>query len=194
MKKEPSLRPFLVIALLLAFGLTSCAAKPEVSLPLGGTSQPLPTLTPNPTFMISSESSSGVESSGLDCENDARFLEDLTFPDGEIVTPGQTIDKHWSVQNLGSCDWGAGYRLIHLGQDDFEAPEAVALYPARAGTNAVWQVELRAPQKVGQYISQWQAQAPDGSTFGDVVYILISVEKATTTPTATPLISPTPTP
>ena len=128
------------------------------------------------------------------CKHDARFLEDLTFPDGEVVTPGQTIDKRWSVQNLGSCDWGAGYRLIHLGQDDFLAPEAVALYPARAGTNAVWQVELQAPLEVGQYVSQWQAQAPDGSTFGDVVYILISVEKATPTPTATPLISPTPTP
>ncbi len=194
MKKEPYPRPFLVIVLLLAFVLTSCASKPEVSLPFGGTPQPLPTLTPNPTFIISSESSSGVKSSGLDCENDARFLEDLTFPDGEIVTPGQTIDKRWSVQNLGTCDWTSGYRLIHLGKDDFEAPETVALFPARAGTNAVWQVELRAPQEVGQYISQWQAQAPDGSKFGDVVYILITVEKATPTPTATPLISSTPTP
>ena len=182
--------PFVVIMMLLVSGLQSCASKPEISLPTGGTPQPLPTHTPNPTFESSAES----QPAEYDCENDARFLEDLTFPDGAIVTPGQTIDKRWSVQNLGSCDWGTGYRLIHLGQDDFEAPEAVALYPARAGTNAIWQVELRAPLEVGQYVSQWQAQAPDGSTFGDVVYILISVEKPTPTPTATPLISPTPTP
>jgi hypothetical protein len=190
MRKEQSVRLSVVILVLLAFGLPSCASKPEMSRPLGETLQPLPTLTPNPTF----ESPSGVQSVGFDCENDARFLEDVTFPDGEIVTPGQTIDKRWSVQNLGSCDWGEGYRLIHLGQDDFPAPDALALYPARAGTNAVWQVELQAPLEVGQYVSQWQAQAPDGSTFGDIVYILISVEEATPTPTATPLISPTPTP
>jgi hypothetical protein len=151
-------------------------------------------MTPNPAFVTSSESSVGVEPSMSGCENDARFLEDLTFPDGEVVVPDQTIDKRWAVQNTGSCDWGPDYRLLHLGEDEFEAPEAVALYPARRGTNAIWQVELHAPREVGQYISQWQAQAPDGTMFGDVVYILIFVEKPTPTPTETPLISPTPTP
>lgn len=187
-------RNIVLSLIFVAMMLQSCSSIPEVSEPLSSTPQPLPTLTPNPTFVSAPESSSGGEPSSLNCENDARFLDDLSFPDGEIVAPGQTIDKRWSVQNSGSCNWGTGYRLIHLGQDEFVAPEAVTLYPARADTNAVWQVDLKAPSETGQYISQWQAQAPDGTMFGDVVYILISVEKPTPTPTTKPLISSTPMP
>ena len=194
MKKRPAMRTLALCTVFLTLWLPSCASGPETSMPSVELRQPIPTMTPNPTFVTSSESSSGVEPSRSDCENDARFLEDLTFPDGEVVVPGQTLDKRWSVQNNGSCDWGADYRLLHLGEDEFGAPEAVALYPARGGTNAIWQVGLQAPREVGQYVSQWQAQAPDGTMFGDVVYILISVKKPTPTPTATPLISPTPTP
>jgi len=194
MKRENALRKLALCTVFLALWLSSCVSKPETSVPSAGLLQPIPTMTPNPDFTTSAESTSGVNSSGSGCENDARFLEDLTYPDGEVVVPGQTIDKRWSVQNNGSCDWGPDYRLIHLGEDDFEAQDAVALYPARGGTNAIWQVGLQAPREVGQYVSQWQAQAPDGTMFGDVVYILISVEKPTPTPTATPLISSTPTP
>jgi len=194
MKKVAAVQTLVLSAILLTLVLPSCASKPEPYATLEWTSQPFPTLTPNPNFVSPSGSSSGVETSGQACENDARFLEDLTFPDGQVVVPGQIFDKRWSVQNTGSCDWASDYRLVHLGQDEFDAPETVALYPARAGTNAVWQVDLQAPRKVGQYVSQWQAQAPDGSPFGDVVYILISVESPTPTPTATPLVSPTPTP
>jgi hypothetical protein len=188
MKKHISARIVVVSMFFLILVLQSCTSKPELSVPLGETAQFIPTLTPNPVY----EEGSVAGQPGHDCENDARFVEDLTFPDGEVVVPGQTIDKRWSVDNIGTCDWGAGYYLVHLGDDEFEAPEAVALYPARADTNAVWQVELQAPVDVGQYVSQWQAQAADGTMFGDVVYILISVEKATPTPTVTPLISETP--
>lgn len=128
----------------------------------------------------------------FNCENDARFLEDLTIPDYSIVVPAEILDKRWAVQNSGSCDWNQDYRLVRLGQDAFEGPRFLALYPARAGTSAVWQVRLLAPEEPGSYVSQWQAQSPNGTLFGEVVYILVNVELPTATPSPTPLISPTP--
>jgi hypothetical protein len=128
----------------------------------------------------------------LACQDDALFLEDLTIPDGSIITPGAILDKRWSIQNSGTCDWGEDYRLLRLGEDSFEGPQSLALYPARAGSTAVLRVELYAPLTPGDYLSRWQAQSPDGTLFGDVVYVLIVVEAPTPTATVTPLISSTP--
>lgn len=116
------------------------------------------------------------------CLNSARFLADLTIPDGTVVTAGATIDKRWSVQNDGTCDWGPGYRLAHVAGDGLIGPEEVALFPARAGASAVWQVVLQAPETPGEYISQWQARAPDGTVFGDVVFVLVVVLTPQPTP------------
>jgi hypothetical protein len=80
------------------------------------------------------------------------------------------------VENSGTCNWGPGYRLVRIGQDAFEGPEEIDLYPARAGATAVLQVALQAPEIPGEYISRWRAQAPDGSFFGEELYILIVVE------------------
>ena len=128
-------------------------------------------ITPTPARSLQS-GSPGIVSS---CTDDARFVEDLTVPDGESVGPGEKIDKRWSVQNSGSCDWGPDYRLVRLSDDAFGGPDEVALYPARAGTGAVWQVVLEAPESPGEFRSRWQAQAPDGSMFGEDVFLVIVV-------------------
>lgn len=128
-------------------------------------------VTPTPVSPPSADSTAMAET----CENDARFVEDLTIPDGEHVAPGEEIDKRWSVQNTGSCDWGPGYRLVRISGDAFAGPDEIALYPARAGTDAIWQVLLEAPEFLGEYSSRWQAQAPDGSRFGDDVFVVVVV-------------------
>ena len=112
-----------------------------------------------------------------DCFNDARFLEDLTIPDGTRVLPGEVIDKRWSLQNNGTCDWGSGYRLLRRDDSAIQGGEEQALYPARQGALAIWQVELVAPQEEGEYLASWQALSPEGESFGDVVFILIVVDQ-----------------
>jgi hypothetical protein len=121
------------------------------------------------------------------CTNEAVYLEDLTVPDGTIVSPGQRLDKRWAVRNTGSCNWNAAYRLVPLGESEFSAPEAVALYPARAGEVATLQVVLDAPGSPGEYASRWQPQAPDGSLFGEPVFVFVLVEQPTPTPEPTPI-------
>jgi len=111
------------------------------------------------------------------CVNGASFIEDLTVPDGTSVSPGERLDKRWAVQNSGSCDWGPGYRLVQLDSGSFVGRQESALYPARAGENAVWQVELVAPEEPGEYLASWQARAPNGELFGEQVFVLIEVQR-----------------
>ena len=120
------------------------------------------------------------------CTNDAEFLEDLTLPDGTLVLPGAALDKRWLILNRGGCGWGPEYRLVQIGDSRIQGPRELALYPAVAGGQATWQVSLVAPQEEGEYISRWQAQAPDGTTFGDEVYVLIVVDATPLTPSPIP--------
>jgi hypothetical protein len=55
------------------------------------------------------------------------------------------------------------------------APTEIALYPARAGTQTTLRIVFTAPQTAGTYQNAWQAYAPDGSAFGEAVYMQVSV-------------------
>ncbi len=134
-------------------------------------------MTPTPADVIAPR----IPAATATCVNSARFLADLTIPDGMPVMVGETIDKRWSVENDGTCDWGPGYRLVHVAGEGLTGPEEVALFPARAGSSAVWQVVLQAPSVQGEYMSTWQARAPDGALFGELVYVIVIV-KAPPTP------------
>lgn len=123
------------------------------------------------------------------CSNDAQFVEDLTLPDGTKVLPGAALDKRWLMLNRGGCDWGPEYRLVQIGDSRIHGPRELALYPAVAGGQATWQVPLVAPLEEGEYISRWQAQAPDGTAFGDEVYVLIVVDASPLTPSPIPTAS-----
>jgi hypothetical protein len=107
--------------------------------------------------------------------DDALYLEDLTVPDGTTVAPGEQVDKRWSMRNTGTCDWGPGYRLSPLGTNALAEEGEVALYPARAGAEAIWRVTFAAPREEGEYLGQWQAVSPQGEAFGEAVFALIEV-------------------
>ena len=140
------------------------------------TAPPTATITPTPTATPP-------------CENDLVFLSDVTVPDGAQFLPGQPIDKQWAVRNAGNCDWSAAYRLVLTSGNAMGPRSELALYPARAGAEAVIQVPMQAPAEPGAYTSRWQARDPDGELFGNVIFIKIEVialpgsEPATETPT-----------
>ncbi len=123
---------------------------------------PSPTVTPTPTATPP-------------CTSDLVFLNDLTIPDGSQFLPGQGIDKQWGVRNAGSCDWDARYRLVLVSGSALGPRSEVALYPARAGNEAVLAVPMQAPPDPGQYMGRWQARDPEGRLFGNVVFVKIEV-------------------
>lgn len=111
-----------------------------------------------------------------DCSNDLQFVDDLTIPDNTTTTFGLMLDKQWLVENTGTCHWNAQYRLRNVGGAALGAPAEIALYPARAGTQATIEIEFTAPFTEGVYESAWQAIDPNGNSFGDPIYMRIVVQ------------------
>jgi len=111
-----------------------------------------------------------------DCSNNLTFVEDLTIPDNMFTTFGLALDKQWLVQNSGTCNWNSDYRLKHIGGAELGAPEEVALFPAKAGTQATIEILFTAPFTEGAYESAWQAIDPNGTVFGDPIFIRIAVQ------------------
>jgi len=131
---------------------TDSPSKPEEA-----TASPAPTIAPS-------------------CISNLLYLEDLTVPDGTVVTPGEQLDKRWLVENNGSCNWDVQYSLVLIGGPQLDAPREQALYPARSGTQVMIQINFTAPEEPGPYRSAWQAQDPEGNLFGDPIYIDILVQ------------------
>jgi hypothetical protein len=104
-------------------------------------------------------------------------LEDLTVPDGSLVTPGSTLDKRWRVENSGTCNWDEKYRLKLVSGLEMGAQTEQALYPARSGTQAVLRIIFTAPEEPGPYRSAWQAYDPHGEPFGDPIFIEVIVQE-----------------
>lgn len=125
-------------------------------------STPLPTIFPT--------------TNPADCVNDLTFLEDLTIPDNMFATFGLALDKQWLVENSGTCHWNAAYRLRNIGGAALGAPAEIALYPARAGTQATLRILFTAPFTEGVYESAWQAIDANGNLFGDPIYIRVAVQ------------------
>jgi hypothetical protein len=111
-----------------------------------------------------------------ECSNDLTFLEDLTVPDNMFATFGLVLDKQWLVENSGTCHWNSAYRLRNVGGASLSAPEEIALYPARAGTQATLRILFTAPFAEGVYESAWQAMDANGNPFGDPIYIRVAVQ------------------
>jgi len=110
------------------------------------------------------------------CTDNLTFQEDLSIPDGTLVSPGEVLDKRWQVLNNGTCNWDAGYRLELLSGPALGAASEQALYPARSGAQAMIRILFTAPAEAGVYQSAWQALDPQGNRFGDPIYIQIVVQ------------------
>jgi len=174
-------RSSLLAILLTLFLLSACAPPPTPTpfiapkaatptLPLvQGNTPIIPTFTPQPI-----PTSSPIATPP--CTDSLAFVEDITITDGTVVSPGANVDKGWLVQNNGSCNWDARYRLKFVGGLEMGADTEQALYPARAGTQATIQIAFTAPSEPGTYTTAWQAINPDNAAFGDAIFMEIVVQ------------------
>jgi len=150
-------------------------AESGAAVAVAATPTPLPTLPP---------AAAARPTAVADCTNNLVFVADETIPDNTIVQPGEVLDKRWRVKNAGTCNWDSRYRLRHTAGRAMGAPEEMALFPARAGTEVVIRIVFTAPTAHGDFFSTWQAVDPEGRPFGDPIYMQITVARPK--PTATP--------
>lgn len=170
------------ILIILAVWLSSCQVLPAVEQgepvfipptapkPVGTSEFPSPTPAITPTAEATL-----IPTATPDCTNELRYEEDLTIPDGALVSPGQILDKRWLVTNSGTCNWDGRYRLVLIAGPDLSAATEQGLYPARSGTTVTIQVIYTAPNEPGVYRSAWQAQSPNGEAFGDPIFVEVTV-------------------
>lgn len=112
------------------------------------------------------------------CQDDLRYIEDVTIPDGTVVSPGQELDKRWKIVNSGTCHWGQGYSLRRIAGPPMGAPDEQGLYPARAGLEVIIRMLLIAPTEPGTHRTAWQAFNPQGEAFGEPIFIEVVVSGA----------------
>lgn len=105
-----------------------------------------------------------------------KYLGDVNYPDGSKAAPGQVIQKEWLVENNGSCDWTAEYRVQLMDAFSALGAESQQVLPlTRAGEQTTISISFTLPLEYGNYTTAWQAYSPGGEPFGDPIYMLIEV-------------------
>jgi len=116
----------------------------------------------------------------------ARFVNDVSYPDGTKVEAGARFVKTWTMRNDGKSAWPHDTGLIAVGGDKMVAlPDAhraggggVPVPAAGRGEEVEVSVELRAPPRPGRYVGHFRMQA-GGARFGHRVWAdIVVVEKA----------------
>ena len=170
-----------VAILALVIFISSCSPQPTTApfvAPSGNnqiTTEVLP-FTPPPLPTVLGETPVPNATLPTLCYNSLRFIEDVNYPDGSVVRPGEKIEKLWQVENNGTCNWDSRYKMMLVEGDQLGAPAELSLYPARSGSQAELRVIFIAPRESRYYKSTWQAYGPDGQAFGDPFYIDIFVQ------------------
>lgn len=190
--------PLLVAMIVLILALLACnppAPQPTstVAQQAGGsnpTDAPAPTLADAPASTEIPVTDTPVPTV---CTFDAGYVADVTIPDNTVFLPNTAFVKTWRIQNTGSCDWEPGTKLVYVSGDQMGSPPAVNLPAAAVGTNVDVSVDFISPGTPGTYRSNWQAQRPDGTKFGQQYYVQIVVPEPTAIPTTTPLPTAVPT-
>ena len=165
----------LVVGLLL---LSACQSTGEQGVAYRPPTQVVePTILALPAVDLSNQADDEVQrpTSAPVCSNALWFLQDLSIPDGTLVSPGARLDKRWLVQNSGSCNWDQRYEIRLVAGPNMGVPVTQALFPALSGTQVTIRMNFIAPEEPGAYRSAWQAFDPQGEKFGDPFFIDIIV-------------------
>jgi surface antigen len=110
--------------------------------------------------------------------NGAIFTGYESIPDGTIVAPDQSFEKTWRMKNTGTSTWGSGYKLVFQHGDQIGAPTEVDVPSTAPGEVVDLSVNMKAPSQAGWYSGEWQLVDPQGTSFGEKIWVKIQVSSA----------------
>lgn len=98
---------------------------------------------------------------GKAAKPEARFVLDVTLPDGAELQPAQQLTKTWRMRNSGSAPWapsGGDLLLLHVGGDQLAAKPVtrLACQPPGPGQEVDVSVDLVAPSQPGRYVGYFR--------------------------------------
>lgn len=106
----------------------------------------------------------------------AKFIADITIPDGMTVEPGAKLNKIWRVKNKGSTAWPSSVFLVHIGGAKLTNSDSFKLeYNVQPDQEVELSLPITAPKTPGRYISFMRLQLPNGTFFGDRLWTDIVV-------------------
>lgn len=144
-------------------GLVTPAATPTPET----INQPAPTPNPTPASTIALPAN---------CENLARFVDDVTVEDGTEFAPNAAFNKVWRIRNEGTCPWGPGYTVRFMSGDFFGVQREIPLTEVTEPQATIdIDVPMIAPTVEGSYRGVWQLHNLSGEPFGPTMYLEIAV-------------------
>jgi hypothetical protein len=157
-----------------------------------------PSQTPTPT-KNRTPTATPVLPISKSCLPNAKFVQDLTVPDGTQFAAGQSFTKQWRLLSKGCLLWPAGTSLAFVSGDRLSDLEEVTVPDTPLGNTVDIAVDMVAPKNPGRYRSYWQLKDPSGDLFGERIYVDIVVVAPTPafvadTPTPATRVTDTPTP
>lgn len=128
--------------------------------------------------------------------NQAKFIKDVSIPDGTKIQVGTGFTKTWRLRNTGSCTWTSAYQLIFDHGDQMGGPLTQPLAGNVApGQEVDISVNLVAPASPGTYKGFWQLRDPGGVVFGvSTGAFWVQIKAVQPTPTPSPTLPALPPP
>ncbi len=127
----------------------------------------LPTITPAPTKVSATPTDDGCDK--------AKFISDITIPDGTAFAPGESFTKTWRVRNTGTCTWASDYALVFdTGELMSGVSPKLLMGSVGPGDTVDISIDLVAPNTTGNYVSNWQIRNSSGVLFAKL-YVQIKV-------------------
>lgn len=145
------------------------------------TAAAIPTSTPTPApptetpIPLATETPTPAGTATLTTCDDAIWVEDVSIPDGTQLTAGQDFVKTWKVKNTGSCTWKIGYQIILAYGDRMSGQSTALTAEVAPNTETELSVNLRAPDKAGNYYGYWTLRNNNSYTFGQRLSVIIVV-------------------
>lgn len=164
-----------------AFGLTQTALAMPTETP---TPTPSPTETPTATPPATTPAgpAGGGTAATASCYG-LTFASDVTIPDNTPMNPGEAFTKTWQVLNSGTCTWDVGFRLNFVSGNAMGGANLTLSQPVPPGAVIELSVPMVAPATGGSVRGDWRMSTSTGTYFGDVLYVIITVNGPTSTPT-----------
>ncbi|XP_062871896.1 protein ILRUN-like [Trichomycterus rosablanca] len=104
------------------------------------------------------------------------FVKDVTIGEGESIPPDTPFIKTWRIQNTGTESWPPGVCLKYIGGDQFGHVNFVMVRALEPQEMHDVSVEMRSPLAPGMYQGQWRMCTATGLFYGDVIWVILSVE------------------
>mmetsp|Transcript_11565 Transcript_11565/g.20535 ORF Transcript_11565/g.20535 Transcript_11565/m.20535 type:complete len:843 (-) Transcript_11565:137-2665(-) len=115
----------------------------------------------------------------------AKFVADISLPDGSVVEPNACIIKTWRVCNSGTTVWPQDVRLVNVGGEQMQGESGMPVPALDVGAQHDLELSLVAPSKPGRYVGYWRLAmgGPSYLRFGHRLWVDVLVVNSNNTGT-----------